>query len=295
MVLFTMSSYSLSQTESQGGKHPIFKWSKSLPVDSFSPTVGTIGGTEARCLVSMDKRLYAGIGYWMDSQERNPRLPGAQILRLDSPGSEWKVDMQLDERITSGGLAGMRRYLAVAVMKSIGFDSDIRGNQLAGRKEMLVCGVWDKLGKLEVFSKVSGINGWTKTSLGGYGGRFAEIRSFGSHRDRVTNFQRVFAGARIKGMGIETQIYSGAYDPSVPGSIHWDAEPENWLGDRSRLAKTTKSSCRVTNFAECNGKLYATVYNVIYERQMDHIQVGRLFGHTIQKYRSRMAAAGSEG
>ena len=28
-----------------------------------------------------------------------------------------------------------------------------------------------------------------------------------------------------------------------------------------------KGSARVTGFAECNGKLYATVYNVIYERQ----------------------------
>src|SRR5277367_1853964 len=46
MVFFMMSSYSLSQTESQGGNHPIFKWSKSLPVESFSPNVGTIGGTE---------------------------------------------------------------------------------------------------------------------------------------------------------------------------------------------------------------------------------------------------------
>ena len=75
---------------------------KSLPVDSRDSGIGTLGGTEARCLVAMDHKLYAGIGYWMDSEHGNPRLPGAQILRLDSPGTDWKVDLQLDERLITG-------------------------------------------------------------------------------------------------------------------------------------------------------------------------------------------------
>jgi len=246
---------------------PRFHWTKSLPVDSRDSGIGTLGGTEARCLVAMDHKLYAGIGYWMDSEHGNPRLPGAQILRLDSPGSDWKVDLQLDERLTTGKRAGQRRYLAIAVLKTITIDSDFSGKKLPNPTDIVLAGTWDLLGKLEVFSKESGHDHWADTPLGQTGGTYAEIRSFGIHRDRVTNIQRVFAGARITGPAVASQIYSGAYDPSVPGGIRWDAKPENWLGDLANLARTLKGSARVTGFAECNGKLYATVYNVIYERQ----------------------------
>jgi len=45
------------------------QWKKSLPVDERDSSIGIIGGTEARSLVGMDGKLYAGIGYWSDSQE----------------------------------------------------------------------------------------------------------------------------------------------------------------------------------------------------------------------------------
>jgi hypothetical protein len=43
------------------------QWKKSLLVDERHPSIGIIGGTEARSLVGMDGKLYAGIGYWSDS------------------------------------------------------------------------------------------------------------------------------------------------------------------------------------------------------------------------------------
>jgi hypothetical protein len=265
--VLAMLSYSVTQTRAQEASVPTFHWSKSLPIDSFGPAIGVLGGTEARCLVSMDQKLYAGIGYWMDSEEQNPRLPGAQILRLDSPGSDWKVDLQLDERLTKGRLAGLTRYLAISVMKTVRFDADLSGKQLPKPVEIVLAGVWDRLGELEVFSKESGSGRWISTSLGQEKGRYAEIRSFGIYRDKVTNIQRAFAGARVNGLPIGSQIYSGAFDSRVPGGIRWEPKPEVWQGDLSLLARPTKGSGRITNFAECNGKLYATVYNVIYERQ----------------------------
>jgi hypothetical protein len=267
LLVFTgaLNAMSLNIGERLGGNPQTFLWQKSLPVESFSPGINPIGGTEARVLASMNHRLYAGIGYWMDTEADNPRLPGAQILRLNSPGSPWQVDLQLDERMERRN--GRRRYLAISVMKTVRFDSDLHGRALAQPVEILLAGVWDLLGKLEVFSKESNVGRWAMTPLGNNGGRMAEIRSFGSHRDQVTNIQRVFAGSRVKGLPIEPAIYSGAYDPSVAGGIRWDASPEAWQGDTSTLVTTTKGSQRITGMAECNGRLYASVYNAIYERQ----------------------------
>jgi poly(A) polymerase len=265
----TLNAVSFNISERLGGNSPTFLWHQSLPVQSFSPSVNPIGGTEARVLTSMNHRLYAGIGYWKDTELNNPQLPGAQVLRLDSPGSPWQVDLQLDERMTGEGprRSGRKRYLAISVMKTVRFDSDLNGRPLTQPVEILLAGVWDLLGKLEVFSKESNVGRWAMTPLGNYGGRFAEIRSFGSHRDQVTNIQRAFAGSRIKGLPVEPAIYSGVYDPSMPGGIRWDETPEAWQGDPSLRVTTTRGSQRVTGMAECNGRLYASVYNTIYERQ----------------------------
>src|SRR5208283_1049678 len=47
--------------------------------------------------------------------------------------------------------------------------------------------------------------------------------------------------------------------------IVWDKTPESWEEDPS--SKNHKDDARVTSFVECNGKLYATAYNRLYERQ----------------------------
>jgi len=54
-----------------------YRWSRSLPVNFQSPGIGVLGGTEARSLVPFDRKLFAGIGYWRDTQTANPALPGA--------------------------------------------------------------------------------------------------------------------------------------------------------------------------------------------------------------------------
>ena len=89
---------------------PLFTWRRSLPIDSMSPGIGVIGGTELRALATMDGSLYAGNSYWRDSRQTDPGLPGAQVLVLDAPAASWKVDTEFSERITSGQQAGLRRY-----------------------------------------------------------------------------------------------------------------------------------------------------------------------------------------
>src|ERR1700733_14171161 len=48
----------------QDAKTFAMEWKSSLPVDERDRGIGIIGGTEARSLVGMDGKLYAGIGYW---------------------------------------------------------------------------------------------------------------------------------------------------------------------------------------------------------------------------------------
>src|SRR5271156_800363 len=59
----------------------------------------TVGGTEVRSLVAHGGKLYAGNGYWEDQSEGSH---GAEILVLDEPGGQWRVDHAFDERMPSG-------------------------------------------------------------------------------------------------------------------------------------------------------------------------------------------------
>jgi len=263
----TQNTSSKQMTDRKVQDQVTFEWRRSLPIDQRDTAIGIIGGTEARALAGMDGRLYAGIGYWSDSQEANPELPGGQVLALDSPTSKWRVDLNLDERIKTGPAAGKRRYFAIAVLRSGTFTTDGNGHHLAHPVHALLAGTWDRLGQLEVFSKVEGSGSWSMCNLSPEDqSRHAEIRSFYVYRDKVTNTDHVFAGTRVNGASLPTRIYSGEFDPS-DRTIHWNKTAEGW-GDQSLAPnRTTHSSGRIMGFAECNGKLYTSIYNMIFERQ----------------------------
>ena len=97
----------------------------------------------------------------------------------------------------------------------------------------------------------------------------SQVRSFGSHRDRVTGIDYAFAGDDPHG------IFNGVYDPSVPGRIRWSQTPEL---DISAISVADfpgiEGHLRVTSFAECNDRLYATVGQQIYERMDGAPRVG---------------------
>src|SRR5262245_34322944 len=93
---------------SQTQNLPPFIWKRSLPIVSGDPSINPIGGTEVRALATFDKKLFAAVGYWKDTEEKNSALPGAQVLRLDDANSQWQVDFELTERSPWQPL--LRRY-----------------------------------------------------------------------------------------------------------------------------------------------------------------------------------------
>ncbi len=111
--------------------------------------------------------------------------------------------------------------------------------------------------ELDVFSRVAGLGAhpWSKTPIPGQEAAPAgkQLRSFAVHKDAVTGVDMVFAGSN-------NAIFSGRYNRDHR-NIEWDSQPD-WQSDSAELSNQT----RVSSFADCAGKLYAGVYDTIYER-----------------------------
>jgi hypothetical protein len=220
-----------------------------------------MGGTEMRSLVAHAGMLFAGNGYWKD--EPGPEgFQGAEILVLDRPGGQWRVDHDFDELMPSG----RARNLAVAAMGEVKFATDGNGKPLANPVSILLASTWDLTGEIIVYARDDASGAWAAEELA-YVERspgvrhLSQVRSFGAHHDRVTGIDYAFAGNDPHG------VFSGVYDPTAPGRVRWSETPEldistisvaDFPGLAGRL--------RVTSFAECNDRLYATVGQQIYER-----------------------------
>ena len=77
----------------------------------------------------------------------------------------------------------------------------------------------------------------------------------------MTGIDRVFAGHDPRG------VFSGTYDPTIPGRIRWSATPELEISSVSSVGISGSNGyLRVSSFAECNGHLYTAVGQHIYER-----------------------------
>jgi hypothetical protein len=81
LVLFTTASLCSAQPlrrqpsqEIHIQRAPDFVWNQSLPIRSGDPRITAIGGTEVRTLVAFDNKLFASIGYWMDTEKASPRV-----------------------------------------------------------------------------------------------------------------------------------------------------------------------------------------------------------------------------
>lgn len=218
-----------------------------------------LGGTEMRLLVAHGGRLYAGNGYWEDRP--GPEGPqGAQILVLDAPNAAWRVDHQFDERMPNG----RPRDLAVGALFEARFTTDARGAVLPRPVFLLIASTWDLTGANRVFTRDDATGSWIATTLAQnrFDSNFLpQIRSFGSHRDRITGVDLVFAGEDPRG------IVSGTYDPGVAGKIRWGAAPELDLSLVPAEGINGRNGyLRVTSFAEADGRLCATVGQHVYER-----------------------------
>jgi hypothetical protein len=216
------------------------------------------GGTEMRLLTAHAGSLYAGNGYWED-RPGPEGLQGAQILVLDRPGMPWRVDHTFEERLPNGRW----RDLAVGALAEADFVTDGSGVPLPRRVSLLLASTWDLTGAARVFTRDDATGAWSALTLAQDQPApdfLPQIRSFGSHRDRVTGIDLVFAGEMPRG------IFAGSYDPTASGHIRWSAQPELDASTVSAAFSGLAGRLRVSSFAEANGRLYTAVGQQIYER-----------------------------
>jgi hypothetical protein len=230
----------------------------SFAAGSRDATGHFAGGTEMRLLTAHGGRLYAGNGYWED-RPGPEGLQGAQILVLDRPGVQWRVDHTFEERLPNGRW----RDLAVGALSEANFGTDGSGVPLPQRVSLLLASTWDLTGAARVFTRDDSTGAWSGATLAQDQPApdfLPQIRSVGAHRDRVTGIDLVFAGEMPRG------IFAGSCDPASPGHIRWSTAPELDASTVSAAFSGLAGRLRVSSFAEANGRLYAAVGQQIYER-----------------------------
>ena len=211
---------------------------------SFQPTLQAgiedvngrrITGTEIMRLMPHKGKLYAGTSMWMES---DPETPNAcQILVLDSPEGQWKVEHQFTEN-----------NLRLVTLRTVTFTTDSEGNSISP-VTILLAAPLTRTGSLDIFSLDDETGEWVPMSLGEVSGR-SETRAIGFHHDKVTGIDYVFAGTDPLG------TIRGVYAPAVPGRIRWEQSPEF----------PTPPGERVMAFSDCNGDFYCAITNNIYRR-----------------------------
>jgi len=216
------------------------------------------GGTEMRLRTAHAGKLYAGNGYWEDRPGPEGRQ-GAQILVLDRPDVARRVDHTFEERLSNGRW----RDLAVGALAEADFATDGTGARLPRPVELLLASTWDLTGAARVFTRDDTTGTWSGVTLAQDRPApdfLPQIRSFGTHRDRVTGADLMFAGEMPRG------IFAGSYDPTAAGGIRWNTEPELNASSVSTAFSGLAGRLRVSSFAEANGRLYSAVGQQIYER-----------------------------
>lgn len=195
-----------------------------------------LGGTEVLHLVPHDGRLFCSLSYKLNAYLPEDPSIGAQIIVLDQPEDNWRLDREYER-------AHWR-----ATLESVLFTEDGNGRRLETPASLLLAAPSDSRGTVYVDSRDDDTGNWTRTHLGS-GSGVASIRSFFVYRDKVTGLQRVFAGTSPLG------IFSGTYDPEVPGKIRWE--------DKAEMGGYTR---RPMAFTECNSRLYVSIKPDIYRR-----------------------------
>lgn len=211
-------------------------FSKSWLAGTYDTNDQLMSGTEITFLVPHKQKLYAGNSLWMESSIQISKR--SQIFVKESIESDWKIDYQF-----SG------TNLRVTSLKSITFTTD-RNGSLIDPISILLASASDYTGLVAVYGRDDYTGTWIKTSLGQSTSSNAQIRFIGFHRDNITGIDRVFAGSSPLG------IYSGVYDPTLPGKIDWDESPEF----------VPSGDDRVMGMTVCNGVFYCSTSRSIYVR-----------------------------
>jgi hypothetical protein len=216
-----------------------------------------MAGTEIRNLVAYGGKLFAANGYWKET----PGLsPGPQILVLDAPGKPWRIDHDFDERVMFGRL----RHIAISALSAITFRTDRHGVALAEPVSRLIASTWDVTGRRMVFARDDRTGEWAGAFIAQSAPKprfLPQIRSFGFHHDRQTGADMAFAGDTAG-------VFSGVFDPTVPGQIRWNTTPEfATQGPGADAFAGLARGLRISSFAEAGGRLFAAIGQTIWVRE----------------------------
>ena len=212
-------------------------WERSYQAGYLDDNGKYVGGSEILHLVAHKGKLFAAVGYWMD--KRNIWYGGssadtgwAQVLRLDGPDARWQVDLE------------MPWHLRCEILQSVTFTTDSEGKALPQPVNLLLASTYMGDGKdgVSLFTRDDATGRWEQSKIisgpTGKDGVGISVRAMQIHHDRVTGVDRVFISIG------ELGIFSGVYDPALPGKIRWDAQSESGPVDIRPLA-----------VAEANGTL----------------------------------------
>jgi len=222
-------------------------WEKSFEAGTTDANGHYMGGSQLMHLTSYKGSLYASVSYWMDSRcpyygGTDPNTGWGQVIRLDSANGDWVVDLEMG-----------RYWLRPEILHPITFTTDSLGNALPDSVSLLITGSYAPLNgndEVHLFVRNDETGDWTDVFVHPHvEGAHHSTRDIQVYKDRVTGIDRVYLTIGTVG------IFSGVYDPSLPGKIKWDTEPEQGPLDTRPLS-----------IVEANDKLYFTAGSYVYER-----------------------------
>jgi poly(A) polymerase len=200
------------------------------------------GGSETMHLVGHDGMLFAAVGYWEDTQDiyyggNNSSQGWAQILRLDGPNDQWAVDLTMTGVVRPDSLI------------SATFTTNATGAPLAHPVNLLLA-AGCKGSSVYVYTRNDTTGQWvTHDAVAFPAGTACDARAMAVYQDPMTGVDRVFVSDDGQG------VFSGVYDPSVPGDILWNTTSESGA-----------ISVRPLAIIEANGNLFFSSGALIYER-----------------------------
>ena len=234
------------------------RWSLSYDAGYRDENGAYAGGSEIMQIVSHRGKLYAANGYWMDAHWVIPpdaEKQSAQVLRLDSSGGTWQVDLEMGK---SNGYD--LRYMKGNILKSVTFTYGADGKRLPEPVNLLVMAAgatFERGGAVSAWVRDDEKGEWNHTIVrhGANAGGIRWVpRDMEVYRDKVTGVERLILLLGNPG------VASGVYAPEAPGKIRWETILEYPFPEVGSV-KT-----RPLGIVQANGSLLFSVDDAIFRR-----------------------------
>ncbi len=234
------------------------RWSLSYDAGYRDENGAYAGGSEIMHIVAHQGKLYAANGYWMDAHWGIPpdaEKQSAQVLRLDSSGGTWQVDLEMGK--TNGYDL---RYMKGNILKSVTFSYGADGKRLPKPVNLLVIAAgatFERGGAVSAWVRNNETGTWNHTIVrhgANTGGIRWVPRDMEVYRDKVTGAERLILLLGNPG------VVSGVYDPTAPGKIRWETILEYPFPNVGSV-KT-----RPLGIVQANGSLLFSVDDAIFRR-----------------------------